>query len=876
MIALIGQGGMGEVYRATDVNLKRSVALKVLPASLAGDADRLARFQREAEVLASLNHHNIAAIYGFERAEGISALVMELVEGPTLADRIGQGPLAVDEALGIGRQIADALEVAHEHGIVHRDLKPANVKVRPDGTVKVLDFGLAKALDAPGAPANASQLPTITTPAMTQAGMILGTAAYMSPEQARGAKVDRRADIWALGCVLFEMLSGKRAFDGDTVSDTLAAVLRGEPDWNALPTATPASVRRLLRRALTKDTNRRLADVADLRLEIDDAKLPEAVVGAAAPAASRFRLLASGALAGLLLASAGAAAWWVGRRAPDPPALIRLEIPQPTGAAGLGSVRVSPDGRTVGFLVLTDGANQIWTRSLDSPEARRVDGADGATTLFWSPDSRFIAFTSDGRLLVVPVTGGPSRVIATLPSRNEYYGSWGANGDILLGEFGSVVTFGRASSSTTLYKGLLRVPARGGSVERFRQPDPSRNEDVYVFPNFLPDGNHYLFNVRSTAGRFATYVASLDSNAVVEIPGIESNAIYTSSGHLLFLRNGALTAQRFDADALKLIGQAVTVEEGLVPGGATTARLSAASGVIAFVPVTLRNDARLAWFDRKGSHLGDATPPGIYVNPELSKDDRFVAWDEGGGPEGEMWVRDLARGLTTRLTSAPGNQGIPQWSPDGTRIAYRSDREGAVGVLVAREFGVVGDETVLLKAPTPITPFDWSLDGRYLAFVQEGDAWVVEQASGKPVQVTSTPSVETNLRVSPDGQWLAYQSNEPGTGRRDEIFLHSIGDKRRRLQVSTAGGYVPRWRRDGRELYYLAPDATLMAVEIDLTSTQPRIGAPVALFRTRVPRGLGAREYAVARDGRFLISTVEEDQRIAGISVVLNWLERLR
>jgi eukaryotic-like serine/threonine-protein kinase len=878
VIALIGQGGMGEVYRATDVNLKRGVALKVLPASLAGDADRLARFQREAEVLASLNHHNIAAIYGFERTQGISALVMELVEGPTLADRIEQGPLALDESLGIGRQIADALEVAHESGIVHRDLKPANVKVRPDGTVKVLDFGLAKALEGPGAPASASQLPTITTPAMTRAGMILGTAAYMSPEQARGARVDRRADIWALGCVLYEMLTGRRAFDGDTVSDTLAAVLRGEPDWNALPTATPVSVRRLLRRALTKDGNRRLADVGDLRLEIDDAKLPEsAVAAAAAPATSRFKWLAAGAFAGLLVGAAAAALWWLGRREAVPPAPARFEIPQPAGTAGFGAVRVSPDGRTVAFLALTDGANQIWTRFLDSPDARRLQGTDGATTLFWSPDSQSIAFASDGRLRVVPVSGGPSRVIATLPSRGEYYGSWGTNGDILLSEFGSNLTgAGRASSNTPSYNGLLRLRVDGSPPEPFRHPDPSRGEDLYVFPNFLPDGNHYLFNVRTTGGRLATYVASLDTSEVVEVPGIESNAVYSSSGHLLFLRNGAPTAQRFDAASFQLLGQAVPLEQAIVPSTAATARLSVASGVVAFASSTFSEASSLVWFGRDGKRLNEAAPPGVYVNPELSKDDRFVAWDEGGGPEGETWVRDLARGLTTRLTSAPGNQGIPQWAPDGGRIAYRSDRDGVVGVLVAREFGVVGDETVLLKAPTPVTPFDWSLDGRYVAFGQAGDAWVLEVAPGKAVQVTNTPSLETNIRVSPDGRWLAYQSNEPGTGRPDQIFIHSIVDNRRKLQVSTAGRYVPRWRRDGRELFFLAPDRTLMAVEIDLSSAQPRIGPPAALFRTLVPRGAGAREYAVSNDGRFLIRTVEENRQNASISVMLNWLERLR
>jgi eukaryotic-like serine/threonine-protein kinase len=875
--ALIGQGGMGEVYRATDLNLKRAVALKVLPQALAADPERLARFQREAEVLASLNHPNIAAVYGLERGQDVTALVMELVDGPTLAERIAPGALAVDDALEIARQIAEALGAAHERGIVHRDLKPANVKVRPDGAVKVLDFGLAKALDGPATADGVSQLPTITTPAMTRAGMIMGTAAYMSPEQARGARVDRRADVWALGCVIYEMLTGRRAFDGDTVSDTLAAVLRGEPDWSALPSGTPASVRRLLRRSLTKDPNRRLADVGDLRLEIEDARVSEpALAVPVAPAAWRITWLTAGALAAVLVAGGAAGTWWLRTPEPVPPAPVRFVIPQPAGVASFGSVRVSPDGRTIGFLVLTDGANQIWTRSLDSPAARRVEGTDGATTLFWSPDSQSIAFASDGRLLVVPVSGGPTRTIATLPARGEYYGSWGVNGDILLSEFSSNIGgFVRAASSGTELKGLLKVPASGGSPQEFRRPDSARNEEFYLFPNFLPDGNRYIFTIRTTGGRFAAHVGSLDSNQVTELPGIESNAIYSTSGHLVFLRNGALTVQRFDEKTLQLAGQAVAVEESIAPPGAPTARVSAASGVIAFLPLALRSDARLVWFDRGGNSLGEAAPPGIYVNPELSKDDRFVAWDEGGGPEGEMWVRDLGRGLTTRLTSAPGNQGIPQWSPDGSRIAYRSDRDGVSGVLVSREFGVVGDETVLLKASGAVTPLDWSLDGRYVAFSRDGDAWLLDVVSGKPIQVTRTPAVEGNVRVSPDGQWLAYQSNEPGAGRPDEIYLHSIADKRRKLQVSTAGGYVPRWRRDGKELYYMSADRTLMAVAIDLSPAQPRIGAPAPLFRARVARGAGAREYAVSSDGRFLISAVEEERRSPSLNVLVSWLDRL-
>ena len=876
---LIGVGGMGEVYRATDTKLKRDVAIKVLPAALASDPDRLARLQREAELLAALNHPNIAAIYGVEdfRGGGTSdpptiALAMELVEGPTLADRIAYGAIPFDEALGLAKQIAEALEAAHERGIVHRDLKPANIKVRTDGRVKVLDFGLAKEHERGSGSSGPGLTSVRQAPALTEMGMILGTAAYMSPEQAKGRPSDKRSDIWAFGCVLYEMLTGRCTFAGEDFSDTLAAVLRGQPDWSALPPETPIAIRRLLRRLLAREWRARLADMADARLEIEEASREEPIPTAVPPSRRREYAWASAAVA-LLLTTIGLALWTPTAEAPDASPSVRFDLLPPDGVTGIGSVGLSPNGRLLAFVAMSGGRAALWIRPLDAVAAQIVQGTEGMDPdFFWSPDSRQIGFFSDGGLKTVSATGGSPRVVATLPGGAKYTGTWGVNGDILLGEMSQAMTLSVAPLDVAAaVGGLLRVSEAGGEPAPASELDGSQ-ERFHTLPHFLPDGRHYLF---LAGGRESgSYVGSLDSSARVPLPGVASAVVYSPSGHVLFVRDGALMAQRFDPDRLELSGQATAIVNNFVRPGVRTGSFSvSASGTLTYSLAGAREQSRLVWFDRSGTELGVAAPNAVYVNPELSKDDRYVAWDEGPFPSSDTWVRDLERGLTTRFTSTPGPDGIPQWSPDGKTIVFRADGDYP-GQMYQLAFGVVGDRALLLTSDEPNTPTDWSVDGRYLVYASSDDVWLLQLSDRTPQRVTQTPFVESDARISPDGRWIAYQSNEGGIGRPVDVYLHSLSGNGTKVQVSTMGGIVPRWSRDGKELYYLTPDRMLMAVPIDFDGDEPRIGVPSPLFQARVSR-VALRAYAVSRDGRFLVNTLVDDAARTPIRVALNWFEEL-
>jgi len=870
----IGAGGMGEVYRATDTKLKRTVAIKVLPAALAADPDRLARLQREAELLASLNHTNIGAIYGLEEfRSGASsdpptmALVMELIEGPTLADRIAHGAIPVEEALAIAKQIAAALEAAHEQGIVHRDLKPSNIKVRPDGTVKVLDFGLAKALEQGSGISGQGSRSVTQSPAMTQVGMILGTVAYMSPEQAKGRPADKRGDNWSFGCVLYEMLTAKWAFDGEDLSDTLAAVLRGEPDWAALPAETPPAIRRLLRRLLARDRRARLADMADARLELEEASREEGA--AAAGLTTRRREYAWAGVAAVLLLAIVVVIWAPARQTTDGAPSIRFDVLPPEGVTNMDSVKLSPNGRFLAFVATSNGVRSLWLRPLDDAAAKSMQGTDGVDSdFFWSSDSQQIGFFSEGRLKSIDTEGGSPRVLTTLPNSTTYTGTWGANGDILLGITNQSTALSFSPLDQAAPQGLLRVPPIGGQPVRASEPDVSVGEQFHTFPHFLPDGRHYLFMV--VGSQSGSFVGTLDSNERVPLPGIASAAAYSTSGHVIFVRDGALMAQPFDPDSLELSGQPVAIVDSFVPAGVRAGSFSVSmSGALAY-SLARGDRSRLLWFDRDGKELEVAAPAAVYVNPELSKDDRYVAWDEGPFLSSDTWVRDLDRGLTTRFTSTPGPDGIPQWSPDGKAIIFLGSDGDQRGQLYQRSFGAVGDPVLLLNGAN--TPTDWSLDGRYLAYIASDDVWLLQLTDRTPLRVTDTPFIETNARVSPDGRWIAYQSNEGGAGRPDEVYLQSLSGSGAKAQVSAMGGKGPRWRRDGKELYYIAPDSMLMAVSVDIDGDQPRIGVPGALFQTRVPR-IGSRDYSVSRDGRFLVNS--EVDATPPIRVVLNWLEEL-
>jgi serine/threonine protein kinase/Tol biopolymer transport system component len=878
--AQIGEGGMGEVYQATDTNLKRAVAIKVLPTSVAADGERLARLQREAEVLASLNHPNIGMIYGIERAgptagsgQAVLALVMELVEGPTLADRIVQGALLIDEALPIAKQIAEALEAAHERGIVHRDLKPANIKVRPDGTVKVLDFGLAKAIEPVGALAvGVSMSPTISAPAMTQAGMILGTAAYMSPEQARGKPVDKRSDVWAFGCVLYEMLTGRVAFTGDTISDTIAAILGREPEWSALK--TPASLRRVLQRCLEKDPRRRLHDIADARIEIED--VMSGVAGTPTDATGIHtrrrpaRLLWSIA-AVVALAAIGTVTWnlqTAGRAQTAPPRVSRMTIASSgTGALGIAndrSLAMTPDGTRVIYIGIN---NQLLVRPIDRLDATAIyTGAAPLNWIFVSPDGRWVGFAEARTLKKVAITGGPAETIA---QTNLTIGAtWAPDGSIIF-------------ATSDLATGLRRVSANGGDVETLTEPAHARGEVDHLWPEMLPGGQAVLFTITAaTGGRAADQVAILDlatrTSRVLVRGG--SHAHYVPSGHLVYTAEGTLRAVLFDLARLEPGTMPVTVLPRLVTSQQGAGDFDvAADGTLAYVDAAgaASSAARtLVWVDRLGAEEPLGTPPRPYFHPRVSPDGARVAVaieDQ----EYEIWIWDLTRRTLDRLTFDPEADWAPVWT-DSRHLVYFSMREGG-GVFWQPVDGPGGAERLTAGAPpSGVTP-----DARQVLFGPVGnmDVMMVALDGTRRVQsLLANPSVERNGVVSPNGRWLAYE--ELDRAGQFEVYVRPFPNASAgQWKISTAGGTRPLWAPGGQELFYVSPDGGLMAVRADTRSGKWSSDKPAKVLEgPYMTRGLRDKAtYDVSTDGkRFLMVKQPANQSAPQIVVVQNWTEELK
>ena len=879
IIAELGAGGMGAVYRARDSKLNRNVAIKVLLASVANDADRLARFAREAQVLASLNHPNIAAIYGIEEARGDGpaeagrhmALVMELVEGPTLADRLSHGALPVDEALAIARQIAEALLVAHDAGIVHRDLKPANIKVRDDGTVKVLDFGLAKALDpAGGSGANAMNSPTLSVHA-TQQGLILGTAAYMAPEQARGRAVDRRADMWAFGVVLFEMLSGKRAFEGDDISITLAAVLKDDLDWKALPADLPTPLRRLLRRCLEKDPRRRLSSIGDARLELDDVgAMPAedtalsalgAVIAAPAPRSRAPWLVAAIAT---VVAVAAVVRWAPWRTETDPPkASFELQVDS-SGTSAPFMLALSPDGRQLVARVTEQGVGKLWLRPIERVNGTTMPGTDGALNPFWSADGRQVGFFADGKLKKMDTIGAPPQTVAD--AVGDGGGAWNGEGVILF--------------APVMGGGLVRIAATGGPQAPVSELDRSRGETAHRFPRFLPDGLHFLFLVHSTQPEnTGIYLGSLNSKDKTFLVAGTTKPEFASPNLLLFLRESTLMAQRLDPVTFEISGDAFRVAEGVGSNPSNgTGGMTVSGNVLAY-----RSggglDRELTWVDRGGKREGSVGQPGGHENPRLSPDGtRLAVFRADGG--GDVWINDLARGSSTRFTFSAGADNVPVWSPDGKRIAFVSNRDGGVFNLYVKDAGGTGVDELLLKTPLNKLINDWSPDGRYILYQEDdpatkGDLWVLPLVGdAKPIQVVATPFSEFGASFSPDGRWIAYTSDESGPG---QVFVQSFPLAGGKWQISATNGYYPRWRQDGKELFF-DNSGTLMAV--DLTGTVPggtfKAGVPERLFSGLL--NIPPHNYDVTPGGRrfLVVGTPTTLHGTAPIVVVLNWMSGLR
>jgi Tol biopolymer transport system component len=856
VIERLGAGGMGVVYRARDTKLDRDVAIKMLPEGFAGDHDRFLRFQREAKVLASLNHPQIAQIHGFEDLDGLHALVMELVAGPTLAERIAAGRLPPDEALAIAKQIAEALEAAHTQGIIHRDLKPANIKVRDDGVVKVLDFGLAKAIDPPSTP-GASVSPTLSLHA-TQAGIILGTAAYMAPEQARGKAADTRADIWAFGVVLFEMLAGTRPFPGDEISDTLAGILKSEPPWDALPRDTPAAIRRLLRRCLQKDRQQRLQHIGDARLEIDEARGATAAEPVAVPAGTVRRpfWIAAAAAGALAVGVVAGRQFSIVPEAPE----MRLEISMPMGM--LTQFAISPDARSIA--VARTGRRGLLVRALADSSARALTGTEGAEYPFWSPDGRSLGFFANNRLQRVESDGGAPQALATVITPAG--GTWNRDGVILY-----------VPSDAG---GVFQVSAGGGES---RMVTPHRTPPLATrLPQFLPDGRRFLFHVARGGEPAGVYVGELASDKIQRILSTNAPALY-GSGHLWFLRDGALVAQAFDPATLALSGPIMPVADGVLTGLLGISISTSDAGPIAY-RASLDRATRpllrqLVWFDRSGKQIGTAGEPGALAsNPNLSPDDRSLLLQRTVQENVDLWLIDLQRNVTSRLTDNPGIDSMPVWSPDNNRLIFSSASADGGGLAIASLDKARPQERVPLSFDdgAKVTS-DWSTDGRFILYTHFNqspattDVWALPMdGERKPLPVATRTYNERDAQFSPDGKWVTYESDEAGT---PEIYLQPFPGPGARTRVSVAGGIQVRWRRDGRELFYIATDENLMAVAVDLTATPTSVGTPARLFKTNVSpvRSISRQQYVVSRDGqRFLILTDEEGP-VPPVTLLFNW-----
>jgi Tol biopolymer transport system component len=851
----LGAGGMGEVYRARDTELGRDVAIKVLPASFTSDASRVARFEQEAKTLASLNHPNIAHIYGLERSDGTTALAIELVEGPTLAERIAEGPLPVDEALGIAGQIADALEAAHERGIVHRDLKPANVKLTPNGVVKVLDFGIAKALDT--RVTSSGNAPVLTTPAMTEAGIVLGTAAYMSPEQARGKPVDERADIWAFGCVLYEMLTGQLAFGGEDVTIVLARVLERSANLEALPKGVSPAVRRTLELCFEKDPRQRIADIRDVRLALAGVFTPSA------PASTRLGWWQTRAAVASVALVAVAALTWLGWLASKPAPLLpetRVEIGTPPTTTP-GSFAISPDGRRVVYTAEQQGRTSLWVRSLDTGDATLLRDTEGASFPFWSADGRAIAFYQARKLRTIDLSSGATRDLADAVGGRG--GSWGRRGDIVF--------------SPTGVSGIVRIPSQGGEPTAVTQIE---GDDRHFAPSFLPDGRDFLFFAQHADGG-AIYVASTAGGVSTRLVDADGPATY-AAGHLLFIRQGRLFAQPFDVEARAITGKEVAVETTLGAAERNVIGVSASTtGTVVYrTESAAAEQRRLAWFDRAGLELLGVPGSGS-TSFALSPDEQRVALARNVAGNTDLWIMDFGRGAVSRFTTDPSLDAHPVFSADGERLIYqRYFTERGVGDIYWRRVTGGADELLIGDARGKI-PTDVSHDGRLLLFkatagglLTTWDVWAMPlTGGGKPIAVSTTPFDETDGQFSPDDKWVLFQSDESGQA---EVYLQPFGRSGERVQVSIGGGAQPRWRADGREIFYVALDGKLMAVPVEPsadTAKAPILGRPVGLFTTRMGplvAPVARQRYVPSHDGqRFLMSIM--DPASPPLEVILNF-----
>jgi Tol biopolymer transport system component len=857
---------MGEVYRARDTRLDRTVAVKVLPAHLATDPSLRQRLEREAKALSSLSHPNICGLFDIGQQDGVDFLVMEHLEGETLAQRLSRGPLPADELLRCSLQIADALDKAHRRGVVHRDLKPANIMLGKGGA-KLLDFGLAKANAGAVAVSEVSSSPTESRRPLTTEGTLLGTFQYMAPEQLEGKEADVRTDIFALGAVLYEMATGKRAFSGTSQASLIASIMHEQPPpISTLQPLTPPAFDRVVRACLAKDPDDRWQTAHDVVLELQWIQEGGSQAGLPAPVSARRHnreKLAWAAFSLALVVAAGFAAGFV-QRAPRARPIGRFQIAAPEGFSFIGSPSLSPNGRMIAF----DGRDavgevRIWIRQMDVLAPRALSGTEGASRPFWSPDSRFVAFVAGGKLKKVDVSGGPPQSLADTPGGSD--GSWSREGVLLLD--------GRGSDP------ILRIPAAGGAPKPEVKSNPSADVVGVGWPQFLPDGRHFLYVVVARNGTSKLMLRALDSEdskLLIETP---SRVQFVEPGYLLYVKEDTLVAQRFDAKRLRIEGEAVPLSEGLGIDAVGLAHFTASDdGTLVYRAGETRN-RQLLWVERSGKERDAVGDPAEWGDVWPAPDGRRLVVDlSERSTRPDLWIRDLARGTNTRFTFDPASEIAPVWSPDGRRIVFSSNRNGVFN-LYEKDAAGTGEERELLASETLDIAADWSRDGRLLLFYRQGkdtgwDIWALSmQGEKKAFPVVQTKFAELRPSLSPDGRYMAYQSDESG---RAEIYVVNFPTPSSKWQVSTSGGRQPFWSANGREIFYLSLDNALMAVDVEVASTFTA-GTPQRLFPARLQPGTLRAQYRPSPDGqRFLTLAPLGRDSIMPMTVVLNWTEELK
>jgi eukaryotic-like serine/threonine-protein kinase len=861
VVAPLGAGGMGEVYRARDTRLGRDVAVKILPKELSADAARKQRFEREAKTISALNHPNICVLHDVGTQDGLDYLVMECVEGETLAKRLEKGPLALEQVLKYGAQIAEALDKAHRSGVVHRDLKPGNIMLTAAGT-KLLDFGLAK----PTAPLASDLTLTAVSSPVTQTGMVVGTFQYMSPEQIEGKEVDGRSDIFSLGAVLYEMLTGQRAFDGKSQLSVASAILEKEPaPLCSIEPAIPPALDHVVKKCLAKSAEERWQSANDLASELRWISESGGRTGIAAPPApgkSTERLawlIAFAAIAALIVG----VIWWRSSRPLEQSMHFYAALAFPAR-----DIAVAPNGHTIALVAYLEAAhkNAIWIYELGFPGAKTLDGSDGATYPFWSPDGRSLAFFADGRLKKLELSGGPLQTICDAPAGRG--GTWNKNG---------VIVF-----SPDVVTGLHQVSAKGGPSKQISHVDVKRGEQGHRWPVFLPDGTHFLYLAANFAGRDdanAVFVGALDSNEKRFIVDAGANAAFAAPDYLLYYKNKTLLAQSFDLKNFKLIGEPATILTDIeyLPQVRRAVFAVSDNGALLAQGGGQAAVSQPIWFDRKGKELDAVGAPEVYGNVFLAPNGRSVAVDKTDMESLNMdvWTYDLERGSSKRLTFDPSIDALPVWSPDGSRLVFGSNRGAVQDLYIKNADGAQEEKSLIPGDEFNKYPSDWSKDGKYILYTRAADLWFVSLPDLKSSLFLKAASVISNGQFSPDGKWVAYASNETGKW---EIYVTSFPEARGKWQISTGGGEQPRWRSDGKELFYLSADDKMMAVPVT-TGANLDAGAPVALFQATLRQPVLVYDrfvYDVSRDGqRFLINTPVKKADTKPMSVFLNWPAQL-